>query len=92
MPVRINLSVLWNFGSILGLCLVIQIISGLFLAMHYTADTELAYSSVVHIMRDVKDGWLLRRVHANGASLFFLCVYIHIGRGIYYSSFRLAGV
>lgn len=92
LPVRVNLSVLWNFGSLLGLCLVIQLVSGVFLAIHYVAHTEMAYESVVHIMRDVQDGWLLRRVHANGASFFFLCVYVHVGRGIYYSSYRLVGV
>lgn len=92
LPVSINLSVMWNFGSLLGTCLVVQILRGLFLAIHYVPHVELAYSSVVHIMRDVQDGWLLRRVHSNGASFFFLCIYAHIGRGIYYSSFRLVGV
>lgn len=83
---------LWNFGSLLGLCLGIQLLRGIFLAMHYVACTEMAYDSVIHIIRDVSNGWLLRRVHTNVASFFFFCVYIHIGRGIYYGSFRLVGV
>nr|AIZ97066.1 cytochrome b [Cornufer vitiensis] len=87
LPTPTNISTWWNFGSLLGLCLIVQIITGLFLAMHYTADTSLAFSSVAHINRDVMYGWLLRNLHANGASLFFICVYMHIGRGIYYGSY-----
>nr|YP_008238991.1 cytochrome b [Palinurellus wieneckii]AGN95862.1 cytochrome b [Palinurellus wieneckii] len=87
MPIPINISVFWNFGSLLGLCLIIQIATGLFLAMHYTAHIDLAFSSVAHICRDVNYGWLLRTLHANGASFFFLCLYLHIGRGIYYGSY-----
>nr|BAM15851.1 cytochrome b [Hoplobatrachus rugulosus] len=87
LPAPANLSSLWNFGSLLGLCLIIQIATGLFLAMHYTADTSLAFSSVAHICRDVNSGWLLRNLHANGASFFFICIYLHIGRGLYYGSF-----
>nr|YP_009240910.1 cytochrome b [Fejervarya multistriata]AKV16271.1 cytochrome b [Fejervarya multistriata] len=87
LPAPTNLSSLWNFGSLLGLCLIIQIVTGLFLAMHYTADTSLAFSSVAHICRDVNNGWLLRNLHANGASFFFICIYLHIGRGLYYGSF-----
>nr|YP_089628.1 cytochrome b [Uraeotyphlus cf. oxyurus MW-212]AAS13756.1 cytochrome b [Uraeotyphlus cf. oxyurus MW-212] len=87
LPSPSNISSLWNFGSLLGLCLVSQIITGLFLAMHYTADTTSAFSSVVHICRDVNYGWLMRNLHANGASMFFICIYIHIGRGIYYGSY-----
>nr|YP_009925552.1 cytochrome b [Tanea lineata]QNH82275.1 cytochrome b [Tanea lineata] len=86
LPAPLNLSVWWNFGSLLGLCLVIQILTGLFLAMHYTAHVDLAFSSVVHISRDVSYGWLLRAIHANGASWFFICIYFHIGRGMYYGS------
>nr|YP_009742292.1 cytochrome b [Mammilla kurodai]QID90387.1 cytochrome b [Mammilla kurodai]QRG01406.1 cytochrome b [Mammilla mammata] len=86
LPAPLNLSVWWNFGSLLGLCLIIQILTGLFLAMHYTAHVDLAFSSVVHISRDVSHGWLLRAIHANGASWFFICIYFHIGRGIYYGS------
>nr|QCF40286.1 cytochrome b [Fejervarya kawamurai] len=87
LPAPANLSSLWNFGSLLGLCLIIQIMTGLFLAMHYTADTSLAFSSIAHICRDVNNGWLLRNLHANGASFFFICIYLHIGRGLYYGSF-----
>nr|NP_008133.1 cytochrome b [Paracentrotus lividus]P12778.1 RecName: Full=Cytochrome b; AltName: Full=Complex III subunit 3; AltName: Full=Complex III subunit III; AltName: Full=Cytochrome b-c1 complex subunit 3; AltName: Full=Ubiquinol-cytochrome-c reductase complex cytochrome b subunit [Paracentrotus lividus]AAA68145.1 apoprotein [Paracentrotus lividus] len=84
LPLPSNLSIWWNFGSLLGLCLITQILTGLFLAMHYTADISLAFSSASHICRDVNYGWLLRNVHANGASLFFICMYCHIGRGLYY--------
>nr|WCB98500.1 cytochrome b [Bactrocera minax] len=87
LPAPINISAWWNFGSLLGLCLIIQILTGLFLAMHYTADINLAFDSVNHICRDVNYGWLLRTTHANGASFFFICIYLHIGRGIYYSSY-----
>nr|ACL99795.1 cytochrome b [Haliotis tuberculata ssp. AVW-2009] len=86
LPTPVNLSIWWNFGSLLGLCLVVQIATGLFLSMHYSAHVELAFSSVVHISRDVNYGWLLRAIHANGASWFFICIYIHIGRGMYYGS------
>lgn len=88
LPVPANISIWWNFGSLLGLCLIIQIITGLFLAMHYTARVDLAFSRVAHICRDVNYGWLLRTIHANGASFFFICIYFHIGRGIYYGSFH----
>nr|YP_005351141.1 cytochrome b [Fissurella volcano]AFB78091.1 cytochrome b [Fissurella volcano] len=87
LPTPINLFVWWNFGSLLGLCLISQILTGLFLSMHYTAHVDLAFSSVAHIIRDVSYGWLLRNMHANGASLFFICIYFHIGRGLYYGSF-----
>lgn len=87
LPAPINLSVWWNFGSLLGLCLGIQIVTGLFLAMHYTAHIDLAFASVSHITRDVNYGWLLRALHANGASWFFICLYLHVGRGIYYGSY-----
>ena len=87
LPAPSNLSVWWNFGSLLGLCLGIQILTGLFLAIHYTAHVDLAFRSVVHISRDVSYGWLLRALHANGASWFFICIYFHIGRGIYYGSY-----
>nr|YP_007317705.1 cytochrome b [Bufo tibetanus]AEA06589.1 cytochrome b [Bufo tibetanus]AFV63171.1 cytochrome b [Bufo tibetanus] len=87
LPAPVNLSSLWNFGSLLGVCLIAQIVTGLFLAMHYTADTSMAFSSVAHICRDVNNGWLLRNLHANGASFFFICIYLHIGRGMYYGSF-----
>nr|AII98596.1 cytochrome b [Varecia variegata]AII98930.1 cytochrome b [Varecia variegata]AII99032.1 cytochrome b [Varecia variegata] len=89
LPAPSNISSWWNFGSLLGACLTLQVITGLFLAMHYTADTTTAFSSVTHICRDVNYGWIIRYLHANGASMFFLCLFIHIGRGLYYGSFTL---
>nr|AGY61331.1 cytochrome b [Halocaridina rubra] len=88
LPAPPNISTMWNFGSLLALCLVVQIATGLFLAMHYTAHIELAFSSIAHICRDVNFGWLLRTLHANGASFFFVCLYMHTGRGIYYGSYK----
>nr|AIG93773.1 cytochrome b [Monodelphis americana]AIG93775.1 cytochrome b [Monodelphis americana]AIG93776.1 cytochrome b [Monodelphis americana] len=87
LPAPSNISAWWNFGSLLGICLVIQILTGLFLAMHYTSDTLTAFSSVAHICRDVNYGWLIRNLHANGASMFFMCLFLHVGRGIYYGSY-----
>nr|ABB54852.1 cytochrome b [Serranus atricauda]ABO43318.1 cytochrome b [Serranus atricauda]ABO43319.1 cytochrome b [Serranus atricauda] len=87
LPAPSNISAWWNFGSLLGLCLISQIVTGLFLAMHYTADISTAFSSVAHICRDVNYGWLIRNLHANGASFFFICLYLHIGRGLYYGSY-----
>nr|AAX14557.1 cytochrome b [Ctenopoma muriei] len=87
LPTPTSISAWWNFGSLLGLCLVVQIVTGLFLAMHYTADITMAFSSVAHICRDVNYGWLIRNLHANGASFFFICIYAHIGRGLYYGSY-----
>nr|ACL52304.1 cytochrome b [Peucaea cassinii]QHR76874.1 cytochrome b [Peucaea cassinii] len=87
LPAPSNISTWWNFGSLLGICLTTQIVTGLLLAMHYTADTTLAFSSVAHMCRDVQFGWLIRNLHANGASFFFICIYLHIGRGIYYGSY-----
>nr|YP_010373796.1 cytochrome b [Bryanellocoris orientalis]UPI55323.1 cytochrome b [Bryanellocoris orientalis] len=89
LPTPSNISMWWNFGSMLGMCLIIQIITGLFLAMHYTANIEMAFNSVIHICRDVNYGWMIRNTHANGASLFFICLYLHIGRGMYFSSYKL---
>uniref|UniRef100_UPI0030E1FC2E cytochrome b n=1 Tax=Megalurothrips distalis TaxID=1030663 RepID=UPI0030E1FC2E len=89
LPTPMNISLLWNFGSLLGICLLIQIASGLFLAMHYVPNTEMAFQSVIHIIRDVNMGWFMRILHANGASFFFICMFIHVGRGIYYESFLL---
>jgi ubiquinol-cytochrome c reductase cytochrome b subunit len=83
-----NISYLWNFGSLLGVCLVIQIITGVTLAMHYSPNVLEAFNSVEHIMRDVNNGWLVRYLHSNTASAFFFLVYLHIGRGIYYGSYR----
>jgi len=86
-PTPINLNYFWSFGSTAGLCLVIQILTGIFLAMHYTPHMDYAFNSVEHIMRDVNNGWLLRYLHANGASMFFIVVYSHIFRGLYYGSY-----
>jgi len=87
-PYPKNLSYWWNFGSIAGICLVIQILSGLFLAMHYVPNTKLAFDSVEHIMRDVNYGWLIRYIHAVGASMFFVALYAHMIRGLYYGSYK----
>jgi len=87
-PTPKNLNYWWNFGSLAGLCLVIQIVTGIVLVMHYTPHTSMAFDSVEHIMRDVNYGWLLRYMHANGASMFFIAVYIHIFRGLYYGSYK----
>ncbi|MEQ1929424.1 MAG: cytochrome b N-terminal domain-containing protein [Parvularculaceae bacterium] len=87
-PVPKNLNYWWTFGGILGLFLVIQIITGVVLAMHYTPEASLAFASVEHIMRDVNYGWLLRYIHSNGASFFFLAVYIHMFRGLFYGSYK----
>jgi len=86
-PSPSNLSYWWGFGSLAGICLLIQIASGIFLAMHYTPHVDLAFMSVEHIMRDVEGGWFLRYLHANGASMFFIVVYLHIFRGLYYGSY-----
>nr|YP_009520496.1 cytochrome b [Nilssonia nigricans]AUZ97271.1 cytochrome b [Nilssonia nigricans] len=87
LPSPSNISMWWNFGSLLGACLALQIITGLFLAMHYSPNISTAFSSISHITRDVQYGWLIRNTHANGASLFFMCIYLHIGRGLYYGSY-----
>nr|YP_010560327.1 cytochrome b [Aspergillus alliaceus]UYW35415.1 cytochrome b [Aspergillus alliaceus] len=87
-PQPANISYLWNFGSLLALCLVIQIVTGVTLAMHYTPSVLEAFNSVEHIMRDVNNGWLVRYLHANTASAFFFLVYLHIGRGLYYGSYK----
>nr|AZF98995.1 cytochrome b [Chinolyda flagellicornis] len=91
-PTPSNISSWWNFGSLLGLCLIIQILTGLFLTMHYTPNTNMAFNSIIHICRDVNYGWFMRNMHANGASFFFICMYLHIGRGLYYESFKLVKV
>jgi len=88
LPSPSTLRAMWNFGSLLGLCLVTQIASGLFLAIHYSCDISIAFESVSHIGRDVNNGWLLRIIHANGASFFFICIYVHVARGIYYGSYQ----
>nr|YP_010535504.1 cytochrome b [Alectorobius cerradoensis]UYB78247.1 cytochrome b [Alectorobius cerradoensis]UYB78260.1 cytochrome b [Alectorobius cerradoensis] len=91
LPAPSNLSYMWNLGSLLSFCLMAQILTGIFLALHYSSDIMLAFSSISHISRDVNFGWLIRAIHANMASLFFICLYIHIGRGLYFSSFLLTG-
>ena len=88
LPTPLNITYFWNFGSLLGINLIIEIITGLTLAMHYTPHVDYAFNSVEHIMRDVESGWLIRYIHANGASFFFIWVYLHIGRGLYYSSYK----
>lgn len=89
LPSPSNISSWWNFGSLLALCLIIQIITGLFLTIYYNANIELAFYRVNYICRNVNYGWLIRTLHANGASFFFICIYLHIGRNIYYESFNL---
>jgi ubiquinol-cytochrome c reductase cytochrome b subunit len=86
-PTPINLSYIYGGGFIAGICLVIQIVTGIFLGMYYTPDVTLAYYSVEYIMREVKYGWLMRYTHSNGASMFFLITYLHMGRGIYHGSY-----
>nr|YP_009092571.1 cytochrome b [Pseudacysta perseae]AIR11951.1 cytochrome b [Pseudacysta perseae] len=92
LPTPSSISLWWNFGSLLGMCLIIQIVTGLFLSMHYTANIEMAFESVMHICRDINYGWLIRNIHMNGASLFFICMYLHMGRGLYYGSYKLLSV
>nr|YP_009159490.1 cytochrome b [Macaca leonina]AKQ19871.1 cytochrome b [Macaca leonina] len=89
LPTPPNLSMWWNFGSLLTACLTLQIITGLFLAMHYSPDTSSAFSSIAHITRDVNYGWITRYLHANGASALFICLFLHMGRGLYYGSYLL---
>jgi len=87
-PTPRNLNYFWNFGSLAGAALVIQIVTGIILAMHYASNSSIAFDSVEHIMRDVNSGWMIRYAHANGASFFFIALYIHIGRGLYYGSYK----
>nr|YP_009475812.1 cytochrome b [Macaca sinica]AVM10391.1 cytochrome b [Macaca sinica] len=89
LPAPPNLSMWWNFGSLIATCLILQIITGLFLAMHYSPDTSSAFSSIAHITRDVNYGWITRYLHANGASMLFICLFLHVGRGLYYGSYLL---
>lgn len=86
-PTPINLTYAWSFGSLAGICLIIQVITGIFLATHYTSNMKLAFDSIQYIMRDVPNGWFIRYIHANGASMFFIVVYIHLFRGLYYGSY-----
>lgn len=89
LPAPNNISILWNYGSLLGLTLIIQLITGIFLSIHYSPNIEIAFSSVIHITRDVNYGWLIRYIHANGASIIFLFLYLHVGRRLYYSSYKI---
>nr|WOW98955.1 cytochrome b [Borysthenes sp. 1 WQW-2023a] len=89
LPSPSNISSMWNYGSILGICLMIQVLTGLFLAMHYSPNITLAFKSIIHITRDVNYGWTLRNIHANGASLFFMMMFMHTGRGMYFGSYKL---
>nr|WOF82973.1 cytochrome b [Tetragonisca angustula] len=89
LPTPININYMWNFGSMLGFFLLIQIISGLFLSMHYCPNIDFAFKSVSHIMKDINSGWMIRLIHMNGASFYFLLIYIHICRNLFYYSFKL---
>ena len=89
LPAPINISIWWNYGSLLGLIIIFQLITGILLSIHYCRNIDLAFSSIIHIMRNIDRGWFIRYIHANSASLFFIFLYIHIGRGIYYNSFLL---
>lgn len=89
LPAPSNITHLWNLGSLLGICLTLQILTGIFLAMHYRSNISVAFNCVDHIIRDIWSGWLVRLLHANGASLFFIAIYIHIGRALYFRSFTL---
>nr|YP_010397364.1 cytochrome b [Aeolothrips xinjiangensis]UQJ77471.1 cytochrome b [Aeolothrips xinjiangensis] len=89
LPTPTSITYFWNFGSLLGLCLIMQILTGVFLAMHYTPNINIAFETVIHICRDTNMGWFMRTIHANGASFFFVCLYLHVGRGIYFESFRM---
>nr|YP_010175200.1 cytochrome b [Olidiana tongmaiensis]QSJ61405.1 cytochrome b [Olidiana tongmaiensis] len=89
LPTPSNISLWWNFGSMLGTCLMMQLISGIMLSMHYSPNTMMAFDSISHIMRNVNYGWIMRTIHSNGASLFFICLYLHTGRGMYYGSYKL---
>lgn len=89
LPTPINISYWWNFGSLLGIFLGIQILRGFFLSIHYCPNTYHAFNRIIHIIQDINTGWLIHNIHINGASIFFICIYIHIGRGLYYSSFKL---
>nr|YP_010390245.1 cytochrome b [Virpazaria ripkeni]UPV69725.1 cytochrome b [Virpazaria ripkeni]UPV69738.1 cytochrome b [Virpazaria ripkeni] len=89
LPTPMNINVWWSSGSILGMLLGVQLLTGFFLSMHYTSDILVSFDSVIHIMRDVQNGWITRLLHANGASFFFIFLYLHLGRGLYYQSYFL---
>lgn len=90
LPTPINISYWWNYGSLLGIFLLVQIIRGLFLSIHYCPNTQIAFIRIIHIIQNVSNGWLIHNIHINGASFFFICIYTHISRGIYYSSFKFS--
>nr|AXP84525.1 cytochrome b [Perumytilus purpuratus] len=92
LPCPVNLSIWWSFGSMLGLCLGVQIVSGFMLSFYYIPHADMAYDSVIYIIRNVHKGWMIRNIHANGASVFFMCIYVHISRGLYYGSYLDKGV
>ena len=92
LPTPSRISTMWNFGSLLGICLIIQILRGLFLAIHYSCDISIAFDRVSHINRDVNFGWALRMFHANGARFFFICLYLHIRRGLYFGPYNFKEV
>nr|YP_010411519.1 cytochrome b [Euurobracon yokahamae]UJJ81894.1 cytochrome b [Euurobracon yokahamae] len=92
LPTPVNINLWWNYGSMLGLCLITQLFSGLLLSMRYISNINYSFDSLIYIIQDVNYGWLMRLIHLNGASFFFICVYLHIGRGIYYMSFKLIKV
>lgn len=89
LPTPSNINPWWNFGSLLGVCLITQILTGLFLAIHFTSDISTAFNRTEHIIRNVNNGWIIRLIHTNGASIFFFCLYLHTFRGIYYTSYSL---
>nr|AFI23550.1 cytochrome b [Peloridora minuta] len=89
LPTPSNISNWWNLGSLLGMCLILQMMTGIMVSMHYSADPQTTYTSMINIMSNVNSGWLLRCMHANGASMFFVCLYLHTGRGMFYSSYKL---
>jgi len=90
LPTPVNISIWWNYGSLLGIFLIIQFIRGILLSIHYCPNTTIAFQRIIHITQNVNNGWLIHYIHINGASIFFICIYIHIGRGIYYQSFNLS--
>jgi ubiquinol-cytochrome c reductase cytochrome b subunit len=86
-PTPLNINYAWSFGSLAGIFFALQLATGIFLAMHYTPNVDLAFASVEHIMRDVKNGWLLRYMHSNGASMVFIMIYVHMGKALFYRSY-----
>ena len=91
LPVPVSINYWWNFGSLLGACLILQILRGLFLSLHFSPRVLFAFSRVVHLIQDVQFGWVIQGTHARGASIFFICLYLHLSRGLYFKSFKLHG-